>query len=345
MSGSLISHTDGTSDLKSDVAGISRPADGVSVTTTARLHMGFFDLNGGLGRRFGSIGVSLDQPATELSAWRADGFTAEGPGAARAIKVANQLAAALNLQAGTHGVHMQISQMIPEHAGLGSGTQMSLAVGLAINKLYNLGLFIKDVAMLTERGARSGIGLGTFAAGGVVIDGGRGAQTVIPPVIARADFPEAWRIILIFDQATSGVHGAQEIEAFRTLPEFPADAAADLCRRVLMQALPALAEQDLPTFGLAIRELQERTGDHFAPAQGGRYASPRVAAALQWLSNQGVDCFGQSSWGPTGFAVLADEAAANDFMHKLRTQFVHQETLKFMLCKGRNEGGLVHGIQ
>lgn len=345
MSESLISHANGTGDFKSDIAGVNSRVDGVSVTTTARLHMGFFDLNGGLGRQFGSIGVSLDQPVTELSAWRAGGFTAEGPGATRAIKVATQLAAALNLQAGTHGVHMRLIQVIPEHAGLGSGTQMSLAVGLAINKLYNLGLFIKDVAMLTARGARSGIGLGTFAAGGVVIDGGRGAQTVIPPVIARADFPEAWRIILIFDHAASGVHGVQEVEAFRALPEFPADAAAILCRHVLMQALPALAEHDLPTFGLAIRELQERTGDHFAPAQGGRYASPRVAAVLQWLSDQGVACFGQSSWGPTGFAVLADEATADDFLHKLRTQFAHQATLKFVLCKGRNEGGLVHDIQ
>ena len=36
----------------------------VVVTTSSRLHMGFFDLNGGLGRRFGSIGVSLKSPAT-----------------------------------------------------------------------------------------------------------------------------------------------------------------------------------------------------------------------------------------------------------------------------------------
>jgi beta-ribofuranosylaminobenzene 5'-phosphate synthase len=313
-------------------------AAGVSVVTTARLHMGFFDLNGGLGRSFGSIGVSLDRPLTELSAWCSDGFSAVGPGAKRAIKVAEKQAKALKLQG---GMHMRLAQAIPEHAGLGSGTQMSLAVGLAMNKLYRLGLVMEDVALLTERGARSGIGLGTFAAGGVVIDGGRGAQTVIPPVIARADFPEAWRILLIFDHAESGVHGAEEIEAFRSLPEFPADSAAMLCRHVLMQALPALAEHDLETFGAAIRELQERTGDHFAPAQGGRYASPLVTKVLQWLNDHGVACFGQSSWGPTGFAVFANEPEAKDFQQKLEVQFSHQATLEFMLCKGRNEGALL----
>lgn len=323
------------------MASLINHTNGVAVLTTARLHMGFFDLNGGLGRQFGSIGVSLDRPVAELNAWRADEFSAEGPGADRAIKVAEKLAKALDFKG---GMRMRLTQAIPEHSGLGSGTQMSLAVGLALNRLYGLGLIIKDVAMLAERGARSGIGLGTFTAGGVVIDGGRGSRTVIPPVIARADFPESWRILLIFDQTQPGVHGTEEIEAFRNLPEFSAQDAAILCRHVLMQALPALAEQDLQTFGAAIRELQARTGDHFASVQGGRYASPRVATVLNWLDEQGVACLGQSSWGPTGFAVFADETQALAMLQKLQLQFSSQGMLSFMLCKGRNEGGIVRDI-
>jgi beta-ribofuranosylaminobenzene 5'-phosphate synthase len=287
--------------------------------------------------------VSLEQPVTELVAMPSHTFTAEGAGAGRAVKLAKKLAQALNLQEGM-GMHMQLRQTIPEHSGLGSGTQLSLAVGLAMNRLYDLGLIIKDVARLTDRGARSGIGLGTFAAGGVIIDGGRGPQTVIPPVIARAEFPEDWRIVLIFDHANSGVHGEQEIEAFRTLPEFPADAAAMLCRRVLMQALPALAEHDLQTFGAAIRELQERTGDHFAPAQGGRYASKAVTKALQLIAQQGGSCYGQSSWGPTGFAVLPDEDSAKKLIEDLTQDFSHEPSIEFMLCRGRNEGGIVRDI-
>ncbi|HEY8355280.1 MAG TPA: beta-ribofuranosylaminobenzene 5'-phosphate synthase family protein [Methylophilaceae bacterium] len=319
----------------------SESQEAVEVSTTARLHMGFFDLHGGLGRRFGSIGVSLDRPGTALAAWRSDGFTAEGPGAQRAVKVAKKIAQALDLDG---GMHMQLSEAIPEHAGLGSGTQMSLAVGLALNRLYQLDLILRDVAVLTERGARSGIGLGTFAEGGVVIDGGRGPQTLVPPVIARADFPEEWRIILIFDRADVGVHGNEEVQAFRSLGEFPADVAAELCRRVLMQALPALAEHDLQTFGAAIRELQERTGDYFAPIQGGRYASRRVAGVLEWLDGQGVKCFGQSSWGPTGFAVLANQAQASDMLAALQARFADEPRLSFLLCRGRNRGGVLREI-
>ncbi|MEZ0233308.1 MAG: beta-ribofuranosylaminobenzene 5'-phosphate synthase family protein [Methylophilaceae bacterium] len=315
--------------------------NGVAVMTTARLHMGFFDLNGGLGRKFGSIGVSLDHPATQLQAFKSDTFTVEGENGERALKMACQLAKTLNLQG---GVHLNIQSIIPEHAGLGSGTQLALAVGLAMNKLYGLSLTIKDIALMTERGARSGIGLGTFAAGGVIVDGGRAEKTEIPPVIARADFPEEWRIILIFDHAKRGVHGAEEVEAFKTLPQFPADEAAMLCRSVLMQALPALAEQDLAAFGAAIKQLQERTGDHFAPAQGGRYASRSVAEVIEWLGHQGVTCLGQSSWGPTGFAVYPTEQAASSALIKLNDIFGEKKNLTFALCKGRNQGGLVYDL-
>lgn len=314
----------------------------VHVKTSARLHMGFFDLNGDLGRRFGSLGVSLDKPCTALTAFPAATITAEGPGAKRALKTAQRIADALNLQA---GVRIVLSEAIPEHAGLGSGTQMSLAVGTAISRLYGLNLSLRDIAILTARGARSGIGLGTFATGGVIVDGGRSSETDVPPVIAHADFPDQWRILLIFDHGRTGVHGSQEVDAFRELPQFPAQSAAELCRYVLMQALPALAEHDLPAFGRAIRELQERTGDHFAPAQGGRYASPRVAEILDFLAGQGAPCLGQSSWGPTGFAVFADVEDAERMLEALQSRYTDEQGIEFLLCKGGNAGAEISVVQ
>ena len=50
---------------------------------------------------------------------------------------------------------------------------MALAVGTAISKLYQLPLGLREIAALTERGARSGIGIGAFAQGGLIVDGGR----------------------------------------------------------------------------------------------------------------------------------------------------------------------------
>jgi Predicted archaeal sugar kinases len=77
-----------------------------------------------------------------------------------------------------------------------------------------------------------------------------------------------------------------------------------------MTALPALAEGDIARFGSAITEMQRIMGDYFAPAQGARFLSPRVTEALAWLEANDASGVGQSSWGPTGFALLGSAAEA-----------------------------------
>jgi beta-ribofuranosylaminobenzene 5'-phosphate synthase len=310
----------------------------VEVTVFARLHMGFIDLNGGLGRRFGSIGLALEHPSTRIAAWRHEVCSAEGPDAVRAMACAHKFIERAGIAG---GVKMQIAEAIPGHAGLGSGTQMALAVGTAIAKLYELPVTVREIAVLTSRGARSGIGIGAFENGGLLLDGGRGENTVVPPIIARLDFPPAWRVLLVFDERASGVHGNSEVQAFTQLPEFPSELAAELSRRVLMQALPALVEQNLVGFGQAIKELQRHVGDYFASAQGGgRYASTEVANAMAWLETQGVNCVGQSSWGPTGFAVVGSEREAERLLSDLNLMYPDGK-LRFALCRARNMGGIV----
>lgn len=308
----------------------------VSVTAMARLHMGFLDMHAGLGRRFGSIGLTLVEPTTQLTVRGAADFIASGSGSERALQYARQFRESFGLKG---AVAIELTRTIPEHSGLGSGTQMALAVGWAMVKLYGLKMTVRDVAALTQRGARSGIGIGAFEQGGLLVDGGRGANTLVPPLLARLEFPQEWCILLIFDNSGVGVHGKQEIEAFRTLPEFPAETAGELCRRVLMQALPAVAERDLKAFGAAIYEIQCRIGDYFASAQGGaRFTSAAVGDVLEGLRGQGVGCVGQSSWGPTGFAVFENELEAQATAAALKAKCADMEHMGFMVCKARNQG-------
>ena len=295
----------------------------LNIIAHARLHMGFFDLHGGLGRKFGSIGVALEWPVTEILA------TKLGEHAQTTAQTLHQ------------NVNFKMLQTIPSHAGLGSGTQLALAVGAAYNQLYGLGLSAADIALSTNRGSRSGVGIGTFELGGVIVDGGRanhsksGSGTIksltTPPVLARMDFPDAWRILLIMDDTHKGLHGEEELSAFKTLPVFPEQLADKLCRHVLMQALPALHEQDLASFGAAISALQTATGDYFSPVQGGRYASQKVAQVLDFLTSKQVSCLGQSSWGPTGFAVFENESVAQQMLAELR-----QNGCRYVLTKGCN---------
>lgn len=317
----------------------------VTVVSTGRLHMGFFDLHGGLGRKFGSIGLALSAPVIELSAAKSARLEVTGLASERASVIAEQLIAKLKLDS---SISLNIKQHIPEHAGLGSGTQLALSVGAVINELYDLGLDTLTIAQLTGRGNRSGIGIAAFDHGGLLIDGGRKAtqsgaasqHIKTPPLLARYDFPEDWRILLILDSSQPGIHGEGELEAFRQLPIFSESLAAHLCRHVLMQAMPALVEADLNAFGASIQELQAHVGDYFAPAQGGRYASKRVGLVLEYLKEAGVSCFGQSSWGPTGFAVFKDGQEAESCLQQLSAKFT-DPALNWMICSARNHGAEV----
>ncbi|HER35277.1 MAG TPA: GHMP kinase [Halothiobacillaceae bacterium] len=325
-------------EAKLPTAGARSACDAVRVSAPARLHLGFFDLNGNLGRRFGSLGITLDRPVTSVVATRAGRAAVTGPSARRADVFARKARELFGLP---DPCRLEVEAAIPEHSGLGSGTQMALAAGLAACRLQDAEPAPREVAHLLDRGQRSGIGIGAFESGGVLLDGGSAAGEAPPPILARFDFPSAWRVILIFDRSFTGVHGPDEAEAFRKLPPFPADRAAHLCRVVLMRALPGIAEADLDTFGAAVAELQRAVGDHFAPVQGGRYASTDVAEVLTWFAGMGVTGVGQSSWGPTGFALLGSERAARALLESARERFAGRAGLEFMLCHGNNSGGRI----
>ena len=300
--------------------------------------MGFVDLSGSLGRRFGSVGLTLEGIGVSLTAQLARSISAVGPQAGRAERYAKSLQSQLDVPG---GVRIEIEQAIPEHVGLGSGTQLGLAVGLALVRLRGLDLTPRQVASLHERGQRSGVGVAAFESGGFLLDGGRGSQDMPPPVVARADFPERWRVFLIQDDAVQGLHGTREMQAFQALPPFADALAAHLCRLMLMQILPALLEQDLDAFGRGITQVQREVGDYFAPVQGGRFASRSVGEALRWLEEQGIAGVGQSSWGPTGFGIVGSEQQARALERSARERWPDASGLRFAVLAARNQGGEV----
>lgn len=305
----------------------------VEVIAPARLHLGFLDMNGGLGRKFGSIGVSLSDIVTHLSVTEASEVMATGPSAQNAEGYAKVILDNLMLD---RGVHIKIDKAIPEHAGLGSGTQLSLAVGTAITRLFGKSLTTRELARFFHRGARSGIGIGTFDSGGFIVDGGRGESTDIPPVITHLSFPEEWRILLIFDDELQGLNGMRESQAFIELPKMSEETSGAMCRSVLMQLLPALYERDCEKFGQSITFIQKVIGDFFGLVQGGRYCCPFMEQILGFLQTTGASGVGQSSWGPTGFAIFPDETIAFQSLRKIREEWAHEKRLRFTLCQGRN---------
>jgi beta-ribofuranosylaminobenzene 5'-phosphate synthase len=317
----------------------------VSVQTSARLHLGFFDLNGELGRRFGSFGLAIDRPVTSLTISRAPKLVVEGPDADRVAAHVEVLSRHLGVPA---NFAVTIDQAIPTHAGLGSGTQLAFALAGGLRRLENRPDDFPGDALILQRGQRSGIGAALFSRGGLVVDGGHGPATVLPPVLCHLPFPEDWRVILVMDSAFAGVHGAEERAAFAALPKFSAQAAADICHRMLMQALPALVERDLPQFGQAVSHIQVILGDYFAPAQGGgRYSSASVAEVMARLAELGAQGIGQSSWGPTGFAFAASDDEAQRLVRLVREERRAQRADRgadpvLVVCKAINHGAKIN---
>jgi beta-ribofuranosylaminobenzene 5'-phosphate synthase len=311
----------------------------VEVVTPARLHLGFLDLQGGLGRRFGSLGLTIDTFATSLCAERAEAFAAQGSGAERALRYATEWAAARECPGAAH-IHMR--QAIPDHCGLGSGTQMALAVGTALERLYGGEPDTRGIAQALQRGARSGIGIGAFDEGGFIVDCGRGARDEqAPPIAMRLPVPEQWRALLLFDQRSLGLHGAAETAAFSDLPEFPEAAAGSVCRLVLMKLVPGLLGGDFRAFAESVHEIQRIVGKHFAPVQGGCFASPAVTETLDWLEGRGIKGSGQSSWGPTGFVLAEDDASARGLERDLKRRFGELSPLRYRIVGPRNRGATV----
>lgn len=310
----------------------------VDVSASARLHLGFLDLSGSLGRSFGSLGLAIDGFPTRLRVRPANRVLVTGPDAERARDCAQKL---LTSQGLVGGVHIEVDEVAPPHLGLGSGTQMCLAVGAAVADLYGLDLDAGAIAERLGRGRRSGIGIGSFERGGFLMDSGRGDGASSPPVTARLDFPEHWRLVLLLDRRGKGLHGERELDAFRRLPAFPDDKAAHLCRLTLMQVLPALVEADLARFAAGISEIQRTVGDHFAPAQGGRFTSPAVADAVQRAVECGYEGVGQSSWGPTGFVFTEGEDEALALVTELRRRLGELSPLSYRIVKGSNRPGSI----
>jgi beta-ribofuranosylaminobenzene 5'-phosphate synthase len=313
----------------------------VRVVAPARLHLGFLDLNGGLGRMFGSIGLAVDVPLTELVLRRSRTFKGEGPDHARAVAMLHRIVDAYSLD-GAYEVN--VTSAIPPHAGLGSGTQLALAAGAALMALEGIDYSPSRLGEIVDRGARSAIGMAAFEQGGFIVDGGRGALDRAPPILIRVEFPTAWRALLVLDAHTAGVHGEAETKAFATLPPMPEELAAKLCRLVLMQLVPGLAEADMQAFGDALTEIQRIVGGHFAAAQGGSpWASPAVGRVVEALRRNGALGIGQSSWGPTGFAFAPTQEIA-DRLYDSSIGLARAEGLEIVIAEGRNRGASVEKL-
>ena len=289
----------------------------VCVEAYARLHFGVLDLRGSGGRWFGGIGASASAPSLLLSASPSDALSVDGDDSDRAAAFARQFFGYHRLAG---GARIRVKRALPSHAGLGSGTQLALSIARALAELYDVDADIRAVARAMGRAQRSAIGTWTFTGGGLVVEGGRRAESdECGPLIARLPFPPSWRCVVVVPDGPPGISGADEAEAFATLPTPSEHDVEHVSHLVLMSLLPALAEGDLDAFGRALTEIQEVTGRWFAPAQGGTFASGPSRGLVRQLAEWGAAGVGQSSWGPTVYGIVEGADAAARLVERVKS--------------------------
>lgn len=319
----------------------------VSVSAPGRLHLGFLDPSGSLGRAFGSLGVVIDGFTTEieLSASPLDHLAADTPAAEAELARAAAHLSLLRQHSGCHApLSLRLCQVLPPHAGFGSGTQLASAIGRAFAEWHGLDVGTATLAHWLGRGLRSGIGIAGFDTGGLLLDGGPGADGLPAPLLSRIPFPEEWRIVVVQDPVHRGLSGGAEKNAIASLPPLPQAVAADICHQVLMRVLPGAASEEFAPFAAGINRMQQLLGDHFAPAQGGVFTSLAVARLMRWFadaSRANGAAIGQSSWGPTGFAIVSSEARAQLLVDAARAGGHVDPQLEIRIVTGRNRGAAV----
>ncbi|ELY66399.1 beta-ribofuranosylaminobenzene 5'-phosphate synthase family protein [Natronococcus jeotgali] len=285
-----------------------------TVSAGARLHVGFQNLSLARRRLYGGVGVGLERPRATVVADPASTVAASDPLVA---EYARRAADAL----GVPGIELSLEQRLPRHVGLGSGTQLALAVLAATARAHGLEPRVRELAPAMGRGGRSGVGVATFEDGGFVVDAGHPTSRftteppaegdwTVPPVVARHRLPEDWRFLIVVPDADPGRSGENEDASMRAVVERADPAVADeLAGVVTRKLLPAAAEGRLEAFGEAIAEIGRKNGSWYADAQGGVFRPPagELVATLE-------DCpvltgVGQSSWGPVVYGLTdADHA-------------------------------------
>ena len=284
----------------------------VYIKTPARLHMGLIDLNGEMGRMFGGLGVGIDHPNVILEAEPSKNLSITGEETALVASLAKRFFDTYHTKT---NVAINVKEAIPSHMGLGSGTQLAIAVATALAKVFNVQASTQELALAMGRVRRTGVGTAIFQKGGFVVDGGKSIQKAsgfpekFPPLIFRQDFPKDWCFIVAVPNVNKGLASKEEASAFSKMRPMLAEEAGKICRLTMMKLLPAIAEHDIESFGDALTYIQIVIGDYFAQAQGGTYSSLASAECIEVMQKLGAHGVGQSSWGPALYGVVKKEEA------------------------------------
>ncbi|MFW9819225.1 MAG: beta-ribofuranosylaminobenzene 5'-phosphate synthase [Candidatus Thorarchaeota archaeon] len=332
----------------------------LKITTPCRIHLSLIDENGYTGRVDGGIGLMLDRPNVVFEASNsAKEFKIEAHKYYReSIEVINEIASKVFKQynISNKNFHFNLKRYFPSHVGLGSKTQLSLAIATAITRLKNLtNLTHRDLTKLVERGGTSGIGWRGFNTGGFILDGGhdfgqgKEKETFLPSsasisanpalTLFRYKIPEHWRFVLVVPNVKKGVYGDEEVSVFQNYAPIPRNEVNEVSHQVIMKILPGIIKRDLECFGEGLKRIQS-IGFKKIEID---LQHDKVKELLKFFDDYGLKAYGMSSFGPSVVGVVESDLEAETLLREIQK---NQKNVRghIYICKPNNTGAKIEFI-
>ena len=313
-----------------------------TIDSPARLHLGFMELNDANSRVFGSIGLAI----TNFKFKQSIQFNKDFDVVCDDKNIKLRIEEIVKLFSKNYKIkkcRLTVSNFIPLHKGLGSGTQISLSTGFLISSFNNLNLSIENISKFLRRGQRSGVGVETFKSGGFIIDTGKLKGSISPPQkLIDIKWPKDWQIILITSTNVSGFHGKKESSEFAKLTNVSSKFAKENCFNLLMKIIPGLLENDFNAFANGIQKIQENMSEIFYGNKN-NYSNQSISKIFKFVREKKYIGFGQSSWGPTGFVFCKNREQREEIFNMIENfiELKKIEGINLVKVRGRNFGNKI----
>ena len=293
------------------------------VSTGTRVHISLFDVGYATNRVFGGVGFALASPRVRVAAARG-----------KSLKLVGFNSDERNYLIGAFNRLSRLTSLSPigtvclleapmAHVGFGRKTAVTLAALLAISRSYDHDFERETLWRASGRGGVSGIGLGAFFQGGLLIDSGRECEghrvfapssmitPTQPPLLALTlDFPIDWRCILLMPPGVHR-HGLEELRVFSAAP-LPSDEIRQVIQATMCGLVAAVQGDDLDLAGEALEVILRMGFKRIEilgqpPVVGNLIADVRLQTGLP---------VGMSSMGPLVYVLCRDGDSAIDKVYE-----------------------------
>ncbi|MCP4763716.1 MAG: hypothetical protein GY870_18235 [archaeon] len=332
----------------------------IRITTPCRLHLSLIDENGYTGRVDGGIGLMLDHPNVIFEASNsADEFQIECNHYYReSIDVINEKASKIFklFRISNRNFHFNLLQYFPSHVGLGSKTQLSLAIGTAISVLKNIEIPIEEITKMVQRGGTSGIGWRGFEKGGFILDAGHdfgkgkeketflpsSASTTADPALTllRYPIPENWRFVLVIPNVKKGAYGDQEVNIFQKYAPIPKEKVNEVSHQILMKIIPGILKNNLAYFGEGLKRIQSIGFKKIEI----NMQDDVVKNLLNFFDENGVKAYGMSSFGPSVVGIVESDSEAEKLRDAVK-EYLKPDGEHLYICKPNNTGAKIEYLE